>query len=66
MKALQAAFGISYRDAAHRLYMASVERMEIETQTKNEFADLKGIIDDIQKEIYPRIDMIDRESTEEH
>ena len=58
--------GISYKDAAHRLYMASVERIAIENATKNELADLRAMIDDTYEKIYPRMDMIDREFKEEH
>jgi hypothetical protein len=38
VKALQATLGISYKDAAHRLYMVSVEKMTIEKK-------YQGIID---------------------
>lgn len=61
VKALQETLGISYKDAAHRLYMAEVEKMKVENETNQEFADLAMKIDDIlEKEIYPRIDMIDK------
>lgn len=61
VKALQETLGICYKDAAHRLYMAEVEKMEVENDTNKKFADLRMKIDDIlENEIYPRIDMIDK------
>jgi hypothetical protein len=66
VKALQATLGISYKDAAHRLYMAEVEKMEIENDTNKEFAFLRRKIDDIlENEIYRPIDMVDKGVFEE-
>jgi hypothetical protein len=66
VKALQATLGISYKDAAHRLYMASVEKMTIEKNTKESLTNLRVKTEDTLKVIYPRIDDIDKGIKEEH
>lgn len=41
VKALQTQFGISYKDASHRLFLAEVEKLEHQTSTLRTYADLK-------------------------
>ena len=62
VKALQELLGISYKDAAHRLYMAEVEHFKVEREAKMAFTKFKERIDKtILHEIYPPIMAIDKE-----
>jgi hypothetical protein len=45
IKALQTTLGLSYKDAAHRLYMAEVERMKVEKHTELAFTKICETID---------------------
>lgn len=58
--ALQTTLGISYKDAAHRLYMAEVEKLKVEKQNEFAFSKIRETIDNtIINEIYPAITKID-------
>jgi predicted phosphohydrolase len=58
--ALQQSLGLSYKDAAHRLYMAEVERLQAERQTEHAFRILRNRVDKtVFHEIYPPITAID-------
>lgn len=60
VKALQATLGLSYKDAAHRLYMAEVEKMRAQRQAEFALAKICEKIDGtIVNEIYPPITRID-------
>lgn len=60
IKALQTLLGISYKDAAHRLYMTEVEKMKAEKQVENSFGKIRETIDNtIVNEILPPIKKID-------
>ncbi|KAF8811546.1 hypothetical protein BYT27DRAFT_7089203 [Phlegmacium glaucopus] len=60
VRALQTQLGLSYKDAAHRLYMAEVQKMETETQAKLAFTKIRdGIDKTIVNDIYPPMTKID-------
>jgi len=46
VKALQDQFGISYKDASHRLYLAEVEKLEQQDITLKTYATLKERLED--------------------
>ena len=61
VKALQATLGISYKDAAHRLFMAETERvMKADSAAKGFSVLRKQIRDTINEEIFPAISAIDK------
>lgn len=61
VKALQETLGISYKDAAHRLYMAEVNKMKPEKDSEVAFTKVRQIIDNtIINEVYPVITEIDK------
>ncbi|KAF8816561.1 hypothetical protein BYT27DRAFT_7248173 [Phlegmacium glaucopus] len=61
IKALAQRLGLSYKDAAHRLYMAKVERVKLADSAAKSFAILKQKIDKmVSHELCPVIDAIDR------
>lgn len=58
--ALQARFGLSYKDAAHRLYMAEIAKLGAEQQALNAMESVLERIDStITQEIGPAINQID-------
>jgi hypothetical protein len=60
VKALQATLGISYKDAAHRLYLTEVEKMKTEKQAELALSAIRETIDNtIINEIHPPISKID-------
>ena len=60
IKALQATLGLSYKDAAHRLYMTEVAKLKTERETEYAFNSIRQEIDNtIVNEIYPPITKID-------
>ena len=60
IKALQNLFGISYKDAAHRLYMIEVEKLKAGMEIEGGFAHIRNSIDNtITNEILPAISRID-------
>jgi len=61
VKALQELLGISYKDAAHCLYMAEVEHLKVQQEAEMAFTKFKEQIDKtILHEIYPPITAIDK------
>lgn len=61
VKALQETLGISYKDAAHRLYMAEVNKMKAEKDSEVAITKVRQIIDNtIINEVYPVITEIDK------
>jgi hypothetical protein len=61
IKALAQRLGLSYKDAAHRLYMAEVERVKLADSAAKSFTILKQKIDEmVSHELCPVIDAIDR------
>lgn len=61
VKALQATLGISYKDAAHRLFMAETERVKkADSAAKGFSAIRKQIRNTINEEILPAISSIDK------
>ena len=61
VKALQATLGISYKDAAHRLFMAEIERVKKADSAAKAFSALREQIHDtINEEILPAVDEIDK------
>jgi hypothetical protein len=60
VKALQGTLGISYKDAAHRLFMAETERVKkADSAAKGFSAVRKKIADTINEDILPAIKAID-------
>jgi hypothetical protein len=61
VEALQKTLGISYKDAAHRLFMAEVERVQKADSAAKAFGELRRRMDDIlSEEIFPPISAIDK------
>jgi len=61
VEALQTTLGISYKDAAHRLFMAEVERVQKADSAAKAFGALRRRMDDIlSEEIFPPISAIDK------
>jgi hypothetical protein len=59
--ALTTRLGISYKDAAHRLYMAEIERLKMADSAARSFAMIKQRIDNmIENDIAPLVDHIDK------
>lgn len=60
VKALQNMLGLSYKDAAHRLYMAEIERIKPEMQAAHGMRRIREDIDKtIINDIYPPITTLD-------
>jgi hypothetical protein len=60
VKALQQTLGISYKDAAHRLYMAEVAKMTSEQYGQNAMLKIREHIDNtVVNEIFPPLIKID-------
>lgn len=58
--ALQKRYGLSYKDAAHRLYMAEVEKIKIEKRYEFGYTKIRETIDNtIVNEVYAPITAID-------
>ena len=61
VKALQQTLGISYKDAAHRLFMAEVERVKKANSAKKSFAAIRRSLESIvTSDILPPIEAIDK------
>ena len=61
IKALQNTLGISYKDAAHRLFMAKIERVKKADSAANAFSAIWTRIDQlVAEEIWPPINAIDK------
>jgi hypothetical protein len=67
VKALQETYGISYKDAAHRLFMAEVERVKKADSAEKSFAAIRGSLQSIvTSDILPPIDAIDKGSLDDY
>lgn len=61
IKALSQQLGISYKDAAHRLYMAEIEHLKMADSALKSYMMLKGRIDHIvSQEIAPNVHSVDK------
>lgn len=61
IKGLQQLLGISYKDAAHRLYMAELERLKMADSASQSFIMLKNRIDQVvTHELAPIINAVDK------
>lgn len=61
VKALQATLGISYKDAAHRLFMAETERVMKADSAAKAFSALRTKLKDtINEDVMPAISAIDK------
>jgi hypothetical protein len=61
VKALQNTLGISYKDAAHRLFMAEVERVKKADSAASSFAAIRRSLDSVvTSDILPPINAIDK------
>ena len=61
MKALQETLGISYKDAAHRLFLAEVEQVKKADSAQKSFAAIQQSLQLlITADIIPAIDAIDK------
>jgi hypothetical protein len=61
--ALQARLGISYKDAAHRLYMAELESVKTEQKFYKAFASLEGSTKKTLEMAYTAINSIEGNET---
>jgi hypothetical protein len=65
--ALQQTFGISYKDAAHRLFMTEVERLKKADAVTKTFASINTRIDNLVREdVLPPISAIDKGEFDEY
>ena len=61
VKALQQTLGISYKDAAHRLFMAEVEQVKKANSAKQSFTTIQQSLQSLVAcDILPPIDAIDK------
>ena len=61
IKALQETLGISYKDAAHRLFLAEVERVKKAESAERSFAAIRHSVDSlVTGDILPPIQAIDK------
>lgn len=54
---LQERYGLSYKDAAHRLYLAEVKNLEMQEHGRKEIMGLKRALREIFGEAFGNIDM---------
>jgi len=67
VKALQNTLGISYKDAAHRLFMAEVERVKKAESAAKSFAAIRRSLDSVvTSDILPPIQAIDLGKLDEY
>jgi hypothetical protein len=67
VKALQDTYGISYKDAAHRLFMAEVERVKKANSAEKSFSAIWCSLQlIITSDILPPIDAIDKGSLDDY
>ena len=67
MKALQETLGISYKDAAHRLFMAEVERVKKADAAEKSFAAIRRALQSmVTSDIIPPIEAIDKGELDEY
>lgn len=63
---MQRRLGISYKDAAHRLYMAEVQKLQTEREVDAGLGKLREQIDKtVSQQIYPPIMAIDEGKVED-
>jgi len=61
VKALQTTLGISYKDAAHRLFMAEVERVKMADSATHSFSAIRqSLVSVVTSDILPPIEAIDK------
>ena len=63
MKALQQRYGLSYKDAAHRLYLAEVKSLVAQEKTRSDIVALKRAINEVFGAAVGSIGMVEDEST---
>jgi hypothetical protein len=67
VKALQDTLGISYKDAAHRLFMAEVERVKKADSAEKSFAAIRLSLQSlVTSDILPPINAIDKGELDEY
>ena len=67
MKALQNTLGISYKDAAHRLFLAEVERVKKADSAEKSFAAIRQSLQSVvTSDILPPIQAIDKGQLDEY
>lgn len=67
MKALQHTLGISYKDAAHRLFLAEVERVKKADSAEKSFAAIRQSLQSlVTSDILPPIEAIDNGKLDEY
>jgi hypothetical protein len=67
VKALQHTLGISYKDAAHRLFMAEVERVKKADSAEKSFAAIRHSLESVvTSDILPPIQAIDKGELDEY
>jgi len=67
VKALQKTLGISYKDAAHRLFLAEVERVKKAESATKSFAAIRHSLQSmVTSDIIPPINAIDKGELDEY
>lgn len=67
MKALQKTLGISYKDAAHRLFLAEVERVKKTDSAEKSFSAIQQSLQSVAtSDILPPIHAIDKGELDEY
>lgn len=67
IRALQETLGISYKDAAHRLFMTEVERLKKADAAAKSFASIRSQMDNlVAEDICPPISAIDKGEFDEY
>jgi len=64
IKGLQDRLGLSYKDAAHRLYMSEVEKLRTERHAQRAILSIRTRLDNtIAERIFPPISQLDSEDS---
>jgi len=58
--ALQQRLGLSYKDAAHRLFMAEFEKLKADEKLYKSFANLKGSIEKVLESSFNTVNNIEK------
>jgi hypothetical protein len=61
VKVLQQKYGLSYKDAAHRLYHAEVQKLIVQDEALRTLSELRQQMDDHINDLNKRISAIDRQ-----